>query len=149
MVSKRVRSCLLQPINTVKIQTLTQEKPWNRRRKDELLLGMLQKLCISVHFSCIFTCFKLTYFRCDRILWRGNGVQQLSYMRWESKFSDHRPVSSMFTVNVQVKSVKAKFRKGYSCAADRVQYRDCSPPRRSVYDIWQNPKPYGLFFCKI
>ncbi|KAK3140914.1 hypothetical protein QOZ80_5AG0407710 [Eleusine coracana subsp. coracana] len=33
---------------------------------------------------------------CDRILWRGEGMEQLWYTRGESRFSDHRPVSSLF-----------------------------------------------------
>ncbi|KAM1648315.1 hypothetical protein ACFX1Q_010344 [Malus domestica] len=35
---------------------------------------------------------------CDRILWKGEGLKQMSYVRGESKFSDHRPVSSLFSV---------------------------------------------------
>ncbi|XP_015162609.1 type IV inositol polyphosphate 5-phosphatase 7-like isoform X2 [Solanum tuberosum] len=38
---------------------------------------------------------------CDRILWHGKGVKQLSYFRSESKFSDHRPVSALFSVLVE------------------------------------------------
>ncbi|GAB2294785.1 Type IV inositol polyphosphate 5-phosphatase 7 [Dionaea muscipula] len=33
---------------------------------------------------------------CDRILWYGGGLHQLSYVRGESRFSDHRPVYSIF-----------------------------------------------------
>ncbi|KAL1300573.1 hypothetical protein HN51_045223 [Arachis hypogaea] len=39
---------------------------------------------------------------CDRILWRGSGIQQLSYVRKELKFSDHRPVCATFFVQVDV-----------------------------------------------
>ncbi|XP_044461717.1 type I inositol polyphosphate 5-phosphatase 10-like [Mangifera indica] len=39
---------------------------------------------------------------CDRILWHGNGIQQLSYIRGESRFSDHRPVCATFMVDVEV-----------------------------------------------
>ncbi|URE05177.1 inositol-1,4,5-trisphosphate 5-phosphatase', partial [Musa troglodytarum] len=35
---------------------------------------------------------------CDRILWRGKGMKQMSYVRGESRFSDHRPVYSLFSV---------------------------------------------------
>ncbi|KAH6807314.1 DNAse I-like superfamily protein [Perilla frutescens var. frutescens] len=35
---------------------------------------------------------------CDRILWKGQGLKQMSYFRSESRFSDHRPVYSVFTV---------------------------------------------------
>ncbi|KAL4576518.1 hypothetical protein LXL04_012613 [Taraxacum kok-saghyz] len=37
---------------------------------------------------------------CDRILWKGEGLKQKSYVRGESKFSDHRPVSSIFSVQL-------------------------------------------------
>lgn len=39
---------------------------------------------------------------CDRILWHGTGIQQLSYVRGESRFSDHRPVCAMFSVDVDI-----------------------------------------------
>ncbi|KAL0377491.1 UNVERIFIED_CONTAM: Type I inositol polyphosphate 5-phosphatase 8 [Sesamum radiatum] len=39
--------------------------------------------------------------RCDRILWYGKGVRQLSYFRSESKFSDHRPVSALFSTQIE------------------------------------------------
>ncbi|XP_052188170.1 type IV inositol polyphosphate 5-phosphatase 7-like isoform X2 [Diospyros lotus] len=39
---------------------------------------------------------------CDRILWYGKGVRQLSYFRSESKFSDHRPVSGLFSTRIEV-----------------------------------------------
>ncbi|KAK1282910.1 Type I inositol 1,4,5-trisphosphate 5-phosphatase CVP2 [Acorus calamus] len=38
---------------------------------------------------------------CDRILWYGKGLNQLSYVRGESRFSDHRPVYSIFTAEKQ------------------------------------------------
>ncbi|XP_057980985.1 type I inositol polyphosphate 5-phosphatase 10 [Malania oleifera] len=37
---------------------------------------------------------------CDRILWHGDGIRQLSYIRKESRFSDHRPVCATFLVDV-------------------------------------------------
>uniref|UniRef100_A0A0E0FUV0 Inositol polyphosphate-related phosphatase domain-containing protein n=1 Tax=Oryza nivara TaxID=4536 RepID=A0A0E0FUV0_ORYNI len=47
---------------------------------------------------------------CDRILWRGDGILQLSYYRGESRFSDHRPVCGTFIVEVEVLNRKAKMR---------------------------------------
>ncbi|KAI3910242.1 hypothetical protein MKW92_033929 [Papaver armeniacum] len=38
---------------------------------------------------------------CDRILWKGEGVEQMLYVRGESRFSDHRPVSSLFCVQFE------------------------------------------------
>ncbi|CAH1444080.1 unnamed protein product [Lactuca virosa] len=38
---------------------------------------------------------------CDRILWYGGGLHQLSYVRGESRFSDHRPVYSLFWAEVE------------------------------------------------
>ncbi|KAI3747375.1 hypothetical protein L6452_09829 [Arctium lappa] len=35
---------------------------------------------------------------CDRILWYGEGIHQKSYTRWDSRFSDHRPVCATFLV---------------------------------------------------
>ncbi|KAL1183086.1 hypothetical protein V6Z11_A02G157800 [Gossypium hirsutum] len=72
---------------------------------------------------------------CDRILWRGSGIEQLSYIRGETRFSDHRPVSSLFSVEVQVKRKHdTRFRKGYSCGVRRFEYDACIPRRHSFYD---------------
>ncbi|OMO49444.1 Inositol polyphosphate-related phosphatase [Corchorus capsularis] len=38
---------------------------------------------------------------CDRILWHGSDIYQLSYERKESRFSDHRPVCATFWVSVE------------------------------------------------
>ncbi|KAM0891818.1 hypothetical protein ACQ4PT_026121 [Festuca glaucescens] len=37
---------------------------------------------------------------CDRILWRGEGMDQAWYERGESRFSDHRPVNSLFSIRL-------------------------------------------------
>ncbi|KAL5221653.1 hypothetical protein ABZP36_026366 [Zizania latifolia] len=47
---------------------------------------------------------------CDRILWRGDGIVQLSYYRGESRFSDHRPVCGNFVVEVELQNKKTKMR---------------------------------------
>ncbi|KAF5734272.1 Type I inositol polyphosphate 5-phosphatase putative isoform 1 [Tripterygium wilfordii] len=39
---------------------------------------------------------------CDRILWLGKGIKQHSYKPTEIRLSDHRPVSSVFAVEVEV-----------------------------------------------
>ncbi|GLT76391.1 hypothetical protein SLA2020_480540 [Shorea laevis] len=39
---------------------------------------------------------------CDRILWHGDGIRQLDYIRGETRFSDHRPVYATFFVDVEV-----------------------------------------------
>ncbi|XP_061339485.1 type I inositol polyphosphate 5-phosphatase 8-like [Gastrolobium bilobum] len=43
---------------------------------------------------------------CDRILWKGEGLEQLWYVRGESKFSDHRPVYSLFNVQMHLTCCK-------------------------------------------
>ncbi|KAI4369954.1 hypothetical protein MLD38_018345 [Melastoma candidum] len=39
---------------------------------------------------------------CDRILWLGKGIKQIFYERSDIRLSDHRPVSSMFAIQVEV-----------------------------------------------
>lgn len=46
--------------------------------------------------------------RCDRILWKGEGVKQIWYERGESRFSDHRPVYSLFAVQLMDPTAKAR-----------------------------------------
>ncbi|XP_020150735.1 type I inositol polyphosphate 5-phosphatase 10 [Aegilops tauschii subsp. strangulata] len=48
---------------------------------------------------------------CDRILWRGDGIVQVAYVRGESKFSDHRPVCGAFIVDIAVLDGAAKMVK--------------------------------------
>lgn len=42
---------------------------------------------------------------CDRILWYGEGIHQKSYTRWDSRFSDHRPVCGTFIIFLRNQSV--------------------------------------------
>ncbi|XP_045823108.1 type I inositol polyphosphate 5-phosphatase 5 isoform X1 [Trifolium pratense] len=72
---------------------------------------------------------------CDRILWRGRSIEQLSYIRGESRFSDHRPVCAVFSVGVEVRSRNNRFRKGYSYTSPRPEYEDYIPQRHSFYDF--------------
>ncbi|CAI9265464.1 unnamed protein product [Lactuca saligna] len=39
---------------------------------------------------------------CDRILWKGKGIEQLRYESVDSQMSDHRPVRSVFSIVVEV-----------------------------------------------
>ena len=71
---------------------------------------------------------------CDRILWRGSCIEQLSYIRGESRFSDHRPVCAVFSVGVEVRSRNNRFKKGYSYTSPRPEYEDFMPQRHSFYD---------------
>ncbi|KAK6117188.1 hypothetical protein DH2020_049067 [Rehmannia glutinosa] len=62
---------------------------------------------------------------CDRILWYGNGLQQLSYIRGESRFSDHRPVSSVFWAEIE--SAPNRLRKSMSCSSSRIEVEELLP----------------------
>lgn len=70
---------------------------------------------------------------CDRILWYGNGLQQLSYVRGESRFSDHRPVSSVFWAEVQ--SVPSRLRKSMSCSNSRIEVEELLPYSHSYTEL--------------
>lgn len=39
---------------------------------------------------------------CDRILWRGKGLKNISYTRGHLRLSDHRPVNATFAVDIEV-----------------------------------------------
>eukprot|EP01018_Ginkgo_biloba_P005213 Gb_05144 [translate_table: standard] len=41
---------------------------------------------------------------CDRILWYGKGLKQISYAREEFRLSDHRPVKAIYVADVEVLS---------------------------------------------
>ncbi|KAI3469602.1 hypothetical protein Pfo_026265 [Paulownia fortunei] len=62
---------------------------------------------------------------CDRILWYGSGLQQLSYVRGESRFSDHRPVSSVFWAEIE--SAPNRLRKSMSCSSSRIEVEELLP----------------------
>ncbi|KAK9664318.1 hypothetical protein RND81_14G033100 [Saponaria officinalis] len=62
---------------------------------------------------------------CDRILWHGSGLHQLSYVRAESRFSDHRPVYSIFWAEVE--SIPARLRRSMSCSNAQIEVADLLP----------------------
>ncbi|KAK3042188.1 hypothetical protein RJ639_001308 [Escallonia herrerae] len=62
---------------------------------------------------------------CDRILWYGGGLHQSSYVRGESRFSDHRPVCSIFWAEVE--SVHNRFRKSMSYSSSRIAVEELLP----------------------
>lgn len=64
--------------------------------------------------------------RCDRILWKGEGVEQLWYVRGESKFSDHRPVYSLFSVHVDMTCKKLSSYVSASESGSISMSRSCS-----------------------
>ncbi|CAI9107789.1 OLC1v1007233C4 [Oldenlandia corymbosa var. corymbosa] len=63
---------------------------------------------------------------CDRILWYGRGIHQLSYVRGESRFSDHRPVYSIFLAEVESIS-RSRVKKSMSCASSRIEVEELLP----------------------
>ena len=62
---------------------------------------------------------------CDRILWYGGGLHQLSYVRGESRFSDHRPVYSIFWAEVE--SINSRLKKSTSYSSSRIDVEDFLP----------------------
>ncbi|GJM96880.1 hypothetical protein PR202_ga13754 [Eleusine coracana subsp. coracana] len=61
---------------------------------------------------------------CDRILWYGNGLIQLSYVRGESRFSDHRPVYSIFMAEVETARQR---RRNMGIFSSRVEVEELLP----------------------
>ncbi|KAM7256993.1 hypothetical protein ACFE04_012734 [Oxalis oulophora] len=57
---------------------------------------------------------------CDRILWHGRGLRQLSYVRGETRFSDHRPVYSLFLAEVESVN-RSRVKKSMNCSCSRVE----------------------------
>ncbi|KAH6816818.1 DNAse I-like superfamily protein [Perilla frutescens var. frutescens] len=63
---------------------------------------------------------------CDRILWHGRGIQQLSYVRGESRFSDHRPVYSIFLAEVESMN-RNRIKKSTTYSSSRVEAEELLP----------------------
>nr|XP_023921244.1 type I inositol polyphosphate 5-phosphatase 4-like [Quercus suber]XP_023921245.1 type I inositol polyphosphate 5-phosphatase 4-like [Quercus suber] len=71
---------------------------------------------------------------CDRILWYGRGFHQLSYVRGESKFSDHRPVYSVFLAEVESLN-RSRIRKSMSCSNARIEVEELLPYPHGYTDV--------------
>lgn len=63
---------------------------------------------------------------CDRILWYGRGLNQVSYVRGESRFSDHRPVYSIFLAEVESIN-RNRIKKSMSSASSRIEVEELLP----------------------
>ncbi|CAH9132762.1 unnamed protein product [Cuscuta epithymum] len=63
---------------------------------------------------------------CDRILWCGRGLHQMSYVRAESRFSDHRPVYGIFLAEVESIN-QNRMRKSSSYSNARIEVEELLP----------------------
>ena len=115
------------------------EMTWIRRKRGELLHGIL-----AAEFSAIFCQILYSQVnsvilscRCDRILWYGRGLGQLSYVRSESRFSDHRPVYSVFSAEVE--SINQSRIQKMSCSSSQLDIEELLPYSYGYTDI----NPYG------
>ncbi|OMO77650.1 Inositol polyphosphate-related phosphatase [Corchorus capsularis] len=71
---------------------------------------------------------------CDRILWYGRGLHQLSYVRGESKFSDHRPVYSVFSAEVESIN-RSRIKKNMSCTSARIEVEELLPQAHGYTEL--------------
>ncbi|XP_021801074.1 type I inositol polyphosphate 5-phosphatase 10-like isoform X3 [Prunus avium] len=71
---------------------------------------------------------------CDRILWHGNGIKQLSYIRGESRFSDHRPVCGTFVVDVVANHNELK--KGSPSSNMKIEIEELLPTARYLKNMY-------------
>lgn len=100
---------LLQPTNILQTLKIMLSKPLHPRTKEEPLLGKFieNPSCLHCFSQKNIVFLKLhceKHGRCDRILWKGEGLKQSCYVRGESKFSDHRPVYSVFSSQLNLKN---------------------------------------------
>ncbi|KAK6940784.1 Endonuclease/exonuclease/phosphatase, partial [Dillenia turbinata] len=71
---------------------------------------------------------------CDRILWYGRGLHQLSYVRGESRFSDHRPVYSIFLAEVEFMN-HTRIKRSMSCSSSRIEVEELLPHSRGFTEF--------------
>lgn len=105
------------------------------RRNVALLLGKFPYLRARKQELMLYESFirHLVFFRCDRILWFGEGLHQLSYVRGESRFSDHRPVYGIFCAEVE--SAHNRLKRTTSYSASRVQAEELLPYSRGYTEL--------------
>lgn len=87
----------------------------------------------STQVITIFYVFSVCVRRCDRILWYGTGLNQLSYVRGESRLSDHRPVYSVFTAEVE--SIDHSKIRNMSCPSSRIEVEELLPYSHGYTDL--------------
>uniref|UniRef100_A0A251U2F7 Putative DNAse I-like superfamily protein n=1 Tax=Helianthus annuus TaxID=4232 RepID=A0A251U2F7_HELAN len=80
---------------------------------------------------------------CDRILWYGRGLHQMSYVRGESRFSDHRPVYSIFIAEVE--SINRSRIKKTTSASSRIEVEELLPYSRRYGDHFGSVEQIGMF----
>eukprot|EP01018_Ginkgo_biloba_P002043 Gb_02287 [translate_table: standard] len=76
---------------------------------------------------------------CDRILWYGKGLKQLSYERGECRLSDHRPVTAIFLADVEVLSNR-KIKKTLGLSAKIMEVEDLIIPRDQIEKTSRSPQ---------
>ncbi|KAG6510046.1 hypothetical protein ZIOFF_028054 [Zingiber officinale] len=104
-----------QPLNA---DTLFFKAPFEE--VPELFVGRRVFLQKGFAYVAMHQCLVLTN-RCDRILWFGRGLNQLSYVRGESRFSDHRPVFNTFTAEVEMANYSQCKNVGYCSSRVEVE----------------------------
>lgn len=90
------------------------------------IFGWHKRICIMTKLYLLYICIDSS--RCDRILWYGRGLNQLSYVRGESRFSDHRPVYSIFIAEVEL--ISRRIRRNANCLSSRVEVEEFLPYSR-------------------
>ncbi|PIA38312.1 hypothetical protein AQUCO_02800175v1 [Aquilegia coerulea] len=76
---------------------------------------------------------------CDRILWHGDGIEQLTYIRGESRFSDHRPVCATFVVVVE--TLEGRSKNGSVSSDIKIEFEELLHPSiryLELNDTYQN-----------
>lgn len=141
---RKGESTLLLRTNIHKTLTATLERLWSRRKSVGHQHGIWVLFSTYIKLLTVYNFLNYRahlimlwqYSRCDRILCYGKGIEQLSYVRGESRFSDHRPVCAVFSVQAEMQSNRNKCRTGYSSVGVRVRLDDCIPQRHSFCEYW-------------